>query len=405
MATKRITAELVNKLKPGDQVFDTEVRGFGVRCRVRDTSYFLKTRIDGRQALMTIGRHGRGYWGPESARREAERLLGLIRAGKDPVAEKRAEKAAVTFADFAERYMAEYAELHKKPRTVTEDRRNLALHVLPAIGGIRLPSITKQDIAKLHHAMREKPVAANRVLALISSILGWAERIGERADGTNPCRNITKYKEKPRERYLDKDEITRLGDAIAAAEATGAADWRAITAIRLYLLTGARKSEILTLRWDWIDFEAGVARLGDSKTGAKNLFLPAPALDILTRIPRLEGNPYVIPGDRPAAPFVGLWKIWNRIRDAAGLGDVRIHDLRHSFASAAIGGGDSLFIVGKLLGHKKSVTTERYAHLAADPAQAAADRTGNRIAALMKGAAAAEVIEMHATGRRKPKAG
>lgn len=405
MATKRITAEVVESLTEGDQVWDTECRGFGVRKRGRDASYCVKTRVKGRQVLYTIGRHGKGSYGAESARREAIRILGLIRDGQDPADERRQAKGAITFAAFAARYLSEYAEPHKKPRTVIEDRRLLDQRILPAIGKLRLPDITKADIQRLHHSMREIPVAANRALALVSSILGWAERIGERPDNSNPCRNIEKNREKPRERYLSPDELARLGDALVTAEVAGIADWRAIAAIRLLLFSGARRSEILTLKWEWIDLQTGIARLPDSKTGARNIFLSAPALELLNALPRMAGNPYVLPGDRAAAPFVGIAKPWERIRATAGLHDVHLHDLRHSFASAAIGGGDALYIVGRLLGHKKSVTTERYAHLADDPAKAAADRTGARIAAMMGGGMQAEVVEINQPRRRKPKAG
>ncbi len=402
MATKRITAEVVEKMVEGDQVWDLEVRGFGIRKRGRDATYCVKTRVKGRQVLFTIGRHARGYWGAETARREAIRILGLIRDGRDPAEERRAAKGATTFAAFAARYLEEYAIPHKKPRTVIEDRRLLDQRILPAIGKLRLPDITKADVQRLHHSMRDVPIAANRALALVSSILGWAERIGERPDNSNPCRNIEKNKEKPRERYLSPDELARLGDALATAEAAGLADWRAIAAIRLLLFSGARRSEILTIKWEWIDLQTGIARLPDSKTGARNIFLSAPALEVLTTLPRLSGNPYVLPGDRAAAPFVGVAKPWERIRAAAGLHDLHLHDLRHSFASAAIGGGDALYIVGKLLGHRKSVTTERYAHLADDPAKAAADRTGARIAAMMTGGKQAEIVEISPKPKRNP---
>lgn len=394
MATRRITAEAVEKMDPETTIWDSEVRGFGVRRRTRDAVYCVKTRVRGRQTIITIGRHGRGYWGPETARREAIRLLGLIRDGKDPAAERRAAREAPNFADFAARYLAEYAEPHKKPRTVAEDRRQLETRILPALGRMKLGEITKADIARFHHSMRETPVAANRALALISSILGWAERIGERPDGSNPCRHIEKFKEKPRERFLSADEMARLGDALAEAEATGSADWRAITGIRLLLFTGARRSEILTLRWDWIDLDAGVARLPDSKTGAKNLFLSAPALQLLAALPRFDHNPHVLPGDRPGAPFVGIAKPWERIRAAAGLEDVHLHDLRHSFASAAIAAGDALFVVGKLLGHRKATTTERYSHLAADPVRQAADRAAQHVLAMMGNPGSGEVIQI-----------
>jgi integrase len=166
-----------------------------------------------------------------------------------------------------------------------------------------------------------------------------------------------------------------------------AEDWRAIAAFRLLLFTGARLSEILTLRWQWIDEAAGVARLPDSKTGAKNLYLPPGAAAVLAALPRVAGDAHVLPGARAGFAFVGIQKPWQRVRALAALPDVHIHDLRHAFASTAVAAGDSLFIVGKLLGHRQASTTERYSHLAPDPAAAVAARTADRLAAMMRGGA------------------
>ena len=161
-------------------------------------------------------------------------------------------------------------------------------------------------------------------------------------------------------------------------------------------MTGARKSEILTLRWEWVDFERGCLRLPDSKTGAKVVPLGAPALELLASLPRIENNPYVLPGDKAGGHFVGLQKAWERIRKRAGLEDMRLHDLRHSFASVAVAAGDSLYLVGKVLGHRQSRTTEIYAHLNDNPLRAVADRTARTIAAAMNGGekGGAEVVEL-----------
>jgi integrase len=428
MATKRITAAALDAMLPGDVVWDAEVRGLGVRFRSRDRVYMVKTRIAGQQRILTIGRHGKGAWGPESARREAQRLLGLIRDGKDPATERDGAKAAPTVEALAARYLIEYAEPHKKPRTRIEDARLLKLHILPALGKRKARDVGKPDVARFHTTLQGSPVAANRALALLSAIMGWAEKVGERQDGTNPCRHVARFPEKARERQLTAAELARLGEALdraaegwnaesksewyrrCAAQAEDAAilraerarwiaarqprrdtaeDWRSIAALRLLIFTGARLSEILTLRWEFIDPSAGVARLPDSKTGAKNLYLPPGALAVLETVSRFASNTHVLPGDRAGAGFVGIQKPWQRVRALAGLPDLRIHDLRHAFASVAVGGGDSLFIVGKLLGHRQSATTERYAHLAPDPARAVADRTGERLRSMLAGSAGA----------------
>jgi integrase len=385
---QRITAAVVEGLAATQTVYDNEVRGFMVRRRGGDAHYALKTRIRGRQTVLTIGRHGRGAWGPERARREAVRLLGLIRDGQDPAAERAADRTAPTVTELGRRYLAEYAKRHKKPRSIAEDQRNLMKHVLPQLGQLRVSQVTRADIARLHASLHSTPIAANRVLALLSSMFGWAERIGLRPDGSNPSKHIDRNKERPRERLLSPLELARLGDALDQAEVAGIADWRPVAIVRLLLFTGARLGEAITLRWEWVDLATGTVRLPDSKTGRKSIFLPAPALELLAGLPRFAGNDHVFPGDRPRASFAGIQKPWRRIRKLAELDDLRLHDLRHGFASVGVAAGESLFIVGKLLGHKQSRTTERYAHLAPDPARAAADRTATRLEAMLKGESA-----------------
>jgi integrase len=440
MVKQRITEDAVKGLAPGAVIFDTEVRGFMVRHRGGSPVYGIKTRIKGRQTILTIGRHGKGAYGPERARREAIRLLGLIRDGKDIAADRAAAKAAPVLADFSTRYMTEYAERRKKPRTKAEDQRLLKLHILPALGTSKVRDIGKADVARLHAKLHNTPIAANRALALLSSILGWAEKIGERPDGSNPCRHVERFPERRRERVLTADELAQLGEALTQCEAgwteEAAEAWRkraeaealaagkseeeaaeiaaarkperldaehpsVIAAVRLLVFTGARLSEVLGLEWGWIDVRAGTARLPDSKTGAKTIYLSAPALELLAELPRIAGNPHVIPGDRAGKALTPPQHAWQRIRKVAGLADLRLHDLRHGFASSAVSAGDSLFIVGKLLGHRQSATSERYAHLAPDPARAVADRTAERLRAMMQGGKG-ELIDMPAPRRGRP---
>src|SRR5215472_5257044 len=195
------------------------------------------------------------------------------------------------------------------------------------------------------------------------------------------------------ERFLSEAEIARLGEALEAeAEATG--DPYPAAAIRLLLLTGCRRSEILGLRWGWIDFERAMIFLPDSKTGRKPVYLNAPALEALARLPRQAGNPYVICGHRDGSAYVGLDKVWRRVREAAKLHGLRLHDLRHSFASIGAAGGNSLLILGKLLGHRHVATTERYSHLSADPMRQAAETIGQRIKAALAREAAANVVAL-----------
>jgi integrase len=215
-------------------------------------------------------------------------------------------------------------------------------------------------------------------------MLNLAEEWGLRCDGSNPCRHVKKYREEKRERYLTDAELQSLGAVLVNAQADAADRPFAIAAVWLLILTGARLSEILTLKWSHVDVDNGVLRLPDSKTGPKLIYLNSAAIALLRTIPRLEGNPYVIVGKRPGARLVNLQKVWRRLRAQAGLDDVRIHDLRHSFASVAVGSGMSLPMIGKLLGHTQPTTTARYAHLGADPMRAASNLVGTKIDSLMR---------------------
>jgi integrase len=251
-------------------------------------------------------------------------------------------------------------------------------------------AITAADVARLHHALGDKPLAANRVLALISVMFNLAESWGLRAPGSNPCRHLKRYPERKRERFLGADEIQRLGAALV--EAQGGEHPSALAAIRLLLLTGARKSEILTLKWEHVDLERYALRLPDSKTGAKVIALGGAAAALLARLDRRDGNPYVCWGNSAGGHFIGLQHVWQRIRRRAQLPEVRLHDARHTYASFGAAAGMGLPVLGALLGHKQPVTTARYAHLANDPLRAAADRIAGEIAAALDGGPLAKVV-------------
>jgi integrase len=377
-------------------MWDTDLTGFGVRCRVSGARYyFLKYRAKGRQRWVTIGRHGTP-WTPHTARQEGRRLLGEVAAGHDPAAVRDSDKASLNVADLAEHFIQEHVEAKRKSSTAREYRRLLDKIGLPTLGKRRITDVVRSDIARLHHEMGKTPYQANRVLALLSKLFNWAELHGYRPDGSNPCRHVERYREQKRERFLSEAELSRLGEALAAGVREGTETMFMIAAIRLLLFTGARLGEILGLRWDYVDIERACLRLPDSKTGQKVLYLNAPALEVLAALPRVEANPYVICGKREGAHLVNLEKPWRRIRARATLDDVRLHDLRHSFASFGAAGGLSLLMIGKLLGHTQAATTERYAHLAADPVRAANEAIGERIAAAMKGGTepGAEIAEL-----------
>jgi integrase len=284
--------------------------------------------------------------------------------------------------------------------------------IRPALGRLKVADVTVGDVARFHNANVTTPYQANRALAALSKAFALAEVWGMRPDGSNPCKKVERFKEQSRERFLSGTEFQRLGEVLAQAEREplriAGADGRerltrvnpqAIRAIRLLIFTGARVGEILGLRWEHIDTGNGRANLPDSKTGKKAIQLPAPALEVLTAADRPEdGKGYVIrggDGSDPEVPLVNIKGPWGAIRQAAGLDDVRPHDLRHAFASIAVAGGLSLPMIGALLGHRETRTTQRYAHLSDDPQRAAADLIAGRISDAMLGPeSGAEVVPL-----------
>ncbi|MEE2527196.1 site-specific integrase [Hyphobacterium sp. HN65] len=397
-----ITKRIVDAAKPGETLWDGDLPGFGLRVTAKGVkSYVLKYRARGQQRWLTIGQHGKpmpadveavgaSTWTPSAARNEAMRLLGRVRDGADPAGENQTARKAETLAQFAKRYEREHIEAHLKKRTIEDAKRNLKKHILPALGKLKVRDITRDDVARFHRSMRETPYAANRCLALISHMLSSAERWGVSPNGSTVCRHITKYKEKQRKRYLSADELKGLGVALGEADAKGM-NPQGLAIIRLLIFTGARRLEISALRWDEVDFERGAIHLRDSKAGQKSVPLGPPALAILNKLERVEGSPWVFPAISGDSHYQGLGKLWREIRKMAKLDDVRLHDLRHTFASFGAAGGQSLPIIGALLGHKQSATTQRYAHLSNDPLQLAATRISMEIDAAISGRAPADI--------------
>jgi integrase len=279
----------------------------------------------------------------------------------------------------AERFLEEHVASKAKDRTYTEYKRLVERIISPELGRLKVDGVRSSDIERLHLAFRATPYQANRLLALLSKMFNWSGRRGER----NPCIGIERFAEQKRRRYLSSAELARLGAALIRAEEEKLTSPYVVAAIRLLVFTGARLTEILTLRWDHVDLERGLLNLSDSKTGAKSVYLNSAARELLATLPRLEGNPFVVPGERKGRHLVNLEKPWRRVREIAQLPDVRLHDLRHSFASIGAGAGLGLPVIGALLGHAQPATTARYAHLASDPLQQAADLIGQRLVAAM----------------------
>ena len=375
----RITKRTVDAIKPHDRervVWDDDLKGFGVRVHPSGRKvYIVKTRYQGRIIKMTIGPHD--AVSATYARVRAAEIITDARAGKNP---KGRRSSAPTMRALGERFLKEYVPNHCKPSTAAEYRRSVEHFINPRIGKLRVPDVQRSNIAALHLDLRETPYQANRTLGVLSKMFNLAELWELRPDGTNPCRHVKRFKEDKRERFLSDAEYRRLGSTLREIEQDGSETASAIAAIRLLMLTGCRLSEIQKLRWEYVDLETGELRLPDSKTGAKLVHLGEPAIAVLRDIQRQDDNPWVIAGRKEGGHLTDLQHPWRRIRTRAGLDDVRIHDLRHSFASGGLLVGEGLPMIGKLLGHTQVQTTARYAHLANDPVKSAANRIAGRIA-------------------------
>ena len=371
----KLTKRQIEALEPADKdyfVWDTELSGLGIRVFPTGRKQFvLQYRFGKTSRRMSLGRFGAIT--PDQARGLALEALVKIRHDVDPQLEKRERREAVTVNELAKRFDEEHIAVHLKASTAKEYRRNLQLFILPAIGHLRVIDVTRADIAKYHHDWRHRPYQANRNIEIISKMFNLAELWGLRPDGTNPRKHIKKYPEKKRERYFSAAELQAIGRVLGEMEEERIELPSAIAAVRLLLFTGCRLGEILKLRWEHVDLPNQVLQLPDSKTGAKVVHLGSAAISVLQSIDKTEGNPFVIVGRNPGAHLTDLQPFWQRLRGRAGLKDARIHDLRHTFASVAVSNGQSLPMIGKLLGHTQVQTTARYAHLANRPVQQAAN--------------------------------
>lgn len=382
----KLSKPLIAALSPTDQdvvVWDSSLPGFGLRAKASGAKTFViqYRNRSGRSRRLSLGNLGKVTI--DQARKEAVRLMGQIATGHDPAEERRMRLRSETVAQLADVYMRDHCAGRCKPRTIESHTWLLKKFIKPRLGKRKLLDLRPADVAKLHADLQSTPYNANRAVGLLRAMLNCAERWEMIPRGSNPAAVIKPYPERKRERFLSGDEFKALLDALDAAEADGIVDLYEAAAIRLLTFTGCRLSEITTLAWDSVDLANARIVLERHKTdqyGAKIIPLNAPALQVLTDLPRELDNPYVIVGREKGKHLINLQKPWRRLRRSAGLDDLRIHDLRHSFASFALGAGVPLALIGGLLGHRSVQTTARYAHLANDPLKRATEVVGGLFA-------------------------
>lgn len=383
-----LTKSLVERAeqKQADYIlWDSKLTGFGVKVTPKGKRvYFLKYRTkDGTQRKPAIGEHSEALT-CERAREIAKDWLADVQHGGDPSGERKTLRKAATVGELCDRYMREHSLVHKKPSSIYMDRMFIDRYIKPQCGHLKVGAMTRQHVAQLHNSMKQTPVQANRMVNTLSKIFMLAEQWEMRAANTNPCLKFPRFKETPKERFLTDAEMERLGDTLRELEKERKESPYMIALVRILMLTGARLGEILNARWEWVDMQRGFLTLPDSKTGKRIINLGG-ALEVLEKLPRVSGNPYIIVGDVEGKQMVKPNRQWRRIRERAGLGDVRMHDLRHTYASVLAMQGESMLVVAKLLGHRQLRTTERYAHLGNNPLDLATQKAGASIGAKVLG--------------------
>lgn len=403
-----LTKRTIEALKPRAcryDVFDGQLPGFSVRVHPNGRrTYRFKFILDRRQRVITIGEHG-APWTPETARRRAQALRGRVAAHDNPVHDRAPPPASITtVAQIIELWLREgpAAAPNKRASSWRHDASRLRRHIVPLLGDQPLAKLTRQDIERAQHAIADGRTAvdvrtrkrgraivtggraaARSAITAFSACLTWA--VAQGAIAKSPASGLKKFATVRRERFLDEDETARLLSALDILQTSGRLSSAFADAFRLLLLTGARKTEIAALRWDEVDLVRGTIALkqGRAKNGDKTVALNAPAVALIAARPR--GSRYVFASTiDETKPIVGLQKAWARVRVAAALPDLRVHDLRHSFASIAAADGASLPMIAKALGHAHPATTSRYAHLADDAAHRVADGVGQRLEAVRK---------------------
>jgi integrase len=423
LSTTTLTAELIASLRPvpGKRLYKWDggsseaVQGLGIIVypsgrKTFAFQYQRTVRPEGGEASVRTTRIVVGEYGSmtlQQARVKARALRVQIDNKNDPGAARDAKRAQRSVKSAFDDFEAE-KRAHRSPRTATEYRRLLDLHVAPKIGHIPIGEVTKQDALRVKAGLRETPVQANRAMAVLSSFFQWATQQGEYPETLpNPVRGIKAYPEHAKQRYLNSDELQRIGAALALYETESQPKQPAYLrraqadAVRFILLSGVRNAQARALRWSDLDFSLGVLR-GTVK-GHRSIPLGAAAIEFLRQLPRVSGSPWVFPGRTKDKALGTLTQVWEDIRTRAKVEDTTIHTLRHTFAAFGASGGISLPALGAVLGHRDAKTTARYAHIADAARRATADQISAEISAAVNGTAPT-VIPLNAKRALKKRA-
>lgn len=425
----KLTKRYVDSLTPSGKdkfYWDDDLPRFGLRQKPSGAlTWVVQYRIGKHTRRMALG--AVGVLTPDEARKEAIKRLAEVAKGGDPSTERRLKSHDMTVADLCDLYLKEAPTIilehkgrPKKASSLATDRSQIERHIKPLLGRRWVTTLTSDDVTQFQSDVTLGKTAADvktgrrgraivkggkgagfRATATLGTVMAHAVRRKIRPD--NPVNGVKLNKLRKRTRFFLPTELARLGQVLVKAEREGVNPLM-IDAVRVLLLSGCRKNEVLKLRWTpdrkdalWVDFEHRMLRLGDSKTDERNVALGAPALQILSELKARadkahRGNSklpksarWVFPSSRGDGHLVGLWKLWKALRDEAGLSDVRLHDLRHGFGSMAAAEGQSLFLLGKVLGHTQARTTEKYAHVNVDPTRVVADRTSKKLSEWLKG--------------------
>jgi len=376
---QRLTKRFVESIEPHDKnellKWDSEIKGFGVRVfPTGRRTYFVQYRNQcGSTRRKKIGVHG--VTTADLARDEAKKLLGEVAKGEDPSKDFQKSKLKPTFEELASEYLEIYAKTEKKPQSYKEDKRMLERIVLKKWRGKKIEEITTYDVQHLHHELQGTPYVANRVRSLLQKMFNLA--IQWNWASANPIEGVKKYQEQKRNRWLNDQEVQSLYDVIDSYHNQSVAN-----AIRLLVLTGARRNEVLGAKWEQFDLEKGVWTKPANSTKQnkmEHLPLSTQVISLLKKMKEKATSLHLFPGKVDGKPLKDIKKAWKTIITRANLAEVRIHDLRHTHASHLVSSGLSLSIVGKLLGHTQASTTQRYAHLADEPLREAAEFFGNKV--------------------------